>query len=55
MALDLSEKNLLEKGLALGEPPSSSESSLEAVDRSVERKLVWKIDRHLVPVLFALL
>ena len=55
MALALSEKVLLENGLPLADQPSSTTSSLEPLDRSAERKLLWKVDRHLVAILFALL
>ena len=55
MASDSSEKVLLPDGLPLGDKPSSSSSSLEPIDPSSERSLLWKVDRHLVPILFALL
>jgi hypothetical protein len=55
MISGLSEKVWLEKGLPLGDQPSSSENSLQPIDRSAEQKLVWKVDRHLVPILFTLL
>ncbi|ERF75634.1 hypothetical protein EPUS_04614 [Endocarpon pusillum Z07020] len=54
MASDSSEKVLLPDGLPLRDRPSSSSSSLEPIDPSSERRLLWKVDRHLVPILFAL-
>jgi hypothetical protein len=55
MPSELSEKVLLKEAIPLGEEPPSSVSSLEPIDRTAERKLLWKVDRHLVPILFALL
>lgn len=55
MISTISEKGLLEKGLPLEDQPSSSANSLEPIDHSAERKLLWKVDQHLVPILFALL
>lgn len=48
-------KGFLEKSLPLGTQRACSGSSLNPVDRSAERKLLWKIDLHLVPILFLLL
>jgi hypothetical protein len=55
MVLNLSEKVLLEKGLQIVDEPSSTSTLAELLDPSVERKLLWKVDRHLVPILSALL
>jgi len=55
MVLNLSEKVLLEKGLHLVEEPSSTSTLVEPVDPSSERKLLRKVDCHLVPILSALL
>lgn len=52
---DSAEKVLLPGGLRLGDQPSSSSSSLEPIDPVAERRLLWKVDRHLVPILSALL
>jgi hypothetical protein len=55
MVLTLSEKILLEKGVPVVDQPSSTSTLLEPIDPAAERKLLWKVDRHLVPILSALL
>lgn len=61
MVSAFSDKVLLEQGLPLEDQPSNSASasasanSREPLDPVAERKLIWKVDRHLVPILFMLL
>jgi hypothetical protein len=55
MALNLSEKDLLENGLPMVDEPSSTPALVEPIDPSAERNLIWKLDRHLIPILSALL
>lgn len=55
MTSALFEKVLLEKSLPLSDQPSTSASELEPVDDSADRKLLWKVDRHLVSILSLLL
>lgn len=54
MVSTLPEKVWLAEALPLSDQPSSSTSSFKPIDPLVQQKLLWKIDRHLVPILFVL-